>query len=149
MTCWHNGLLPQLLPESGMLPMRPLHLLVTDDDLDKRMLISRALAREFPHASIFECHSGKEALAYCAANAVDAIVTNHNMYPVNGIELVTELRRQGVTLPIIMVSGHEHVRAEAESAGVDLFLDGGALNRIGQPMGAFLRRRGLVDTMEL
>lgn len=128
--------------------MRPLHLLVTDDDLDKRMLIARALAREFPHASIFECHSGREALVYCAANAVDAIITNHNMYPVNGIELVTELRRQGIGLPIIMVSGHENIRAEAEAVGVDLFLDGSDLNRIGQPIGDFLRKRGLQDRTE-
>src|SRR3954463_8692009 len=86
--------------------MKPLHLLITDDDPDKRMLLSRAVVREFPHASVFECHSGQEALDYCRRNVVDAIVTNHNMYPVNGIELVTTLRRGGSKVPIIMVSGH-------------------------------------------
>lgn len=127
--------------------MKPLHLLVTDDDVDKRMLISRALAREFPRASIFECHSGPEALDYFAANAVDAIITNHNMYPVNGIELVTTLRGAGIGIPIIMVSGRENLEQEALAAGIDLFVSGDLL-RIGKPIGDFLRARGLGDRVE-
>jgi CheY-like chemotaxis protein len=128
--------------------MKPLHLLVTDDDLDKRTLLSRALSREFPKASIFECHSGQEALEYCASNRVDAVITNHNMYPVNGIELVTTLRRCGSGIPIIMVSGHPEIRKEAEAAGVDLFIDWNEPLKIGKPIAEFLRRRGLVDRAE-
>jgi two-component system response regulator GlrR len=128
--------------------MVPLHLLVTDDDLDKRMLLSRALAREFPHASIFECHSGQEALEYFAANHVDAIITDHNMQPVDGIALIRELRRQGATLPIIMVSGHDEVADQAKAAGVDLFLGTLDLVRIGKPIATFLRERGLDDRKE-
>jgi CheY-like chemotaxis protein len=128
--------------------MKPLHLLVTDDDVDKRALLSRAVSREFPHASVFECHSGQEALEYCAGNRVDAIITNHNMYPVNGIELVTTLRRCGSTVPIIMVSGHPDVRTEAEAAGVDLFLEWNEPIKIGKPIAEFLRGRGLWDRSE-
>lgn len=127
------------------MPLRPLHLLVTDDDLDKRMLLARALGREFPHASIFECRSGKEALDYFSRNPVDAIVTNHNMQPVDGIELVKTLRGQGATLPIVMVSGHDEVRDSALAAGVDLFLGSADMFGIGKPISAFLRARGLVD----
>ena len=65
--------------------MRPLHLLVTDDDVVKRTLLTRALAREIPKASILECHSGNEALEFLERNPVDAVITNHNMEPVNGI----------------------------------------------------------------
>jgi CheY-like chemotaxis protein len=125
--------------------MKPLHLLITDDDPDKRMLLSRAVVREFPHASVFECHSGEEALDYCRRNVVDAVVTNHNMYPVNGIELVTTLRRGGSKVPIIMVSGHPAIRSEADAAGVDLFLEWHDPNNIGKPIAEFLRARGLWD----
>ena len=128
--------------------MRPLHLLVTDDDVDKRMLLSRALARQFPHASIFECHSGKEALEYIARNPIDAVVTNHSMQPVNGIELVTELRRQSKALPIVMVSGVDDVRERALAAGVDLFLTSENLIAIGKPIGDYFRERGLEDRVE-
>jgi CheY-like chemotaxis protein len=128
--------------------MKPLHLLITDDDLDKRTVLARAVTREFPHASVFECHSGQEALEYCAGNRVDAVITNHNMYPVNGIELVTTLRRCGSSVPIIMISGHPDVRAEAEAAGVDLFLEWNEPSGIGKPIAEFLKRRGLRDRVE-
>lgn len=127
--------------------MKPLHLLVTDDDLDKRMLLTRAIAREFPRASIFECHSGQEALDFFDRNPVDAVVTNHSMFPVNGIELVQELRRRGSSVPIVMVSSHTETRTEAEAAGVDLFLDGDWIG-VGKPIGEFFRQRGLVDQVE-
>jgi len=129
--------------------MKPLHLLITDDDADKRVLLSRALTHEFPHASLFECHSGQEALEFCAKNVVDAIITNHNMAPVNGIQLVTTLRRCGLTVPIIMVSGHEDMRAPALAAGVDLFLDWSQPTKIGKPIADFLSARGLRDRKEL
>lgn len=47
---------------AGPTHVRPLHFLVTDDDLDKRLLIGMALSKTFPTASVFECWSGKEAL---------------------------------------------------------------------------------------
>jgi CheY-like chemotaxis protein len=127
--------------------MKPLHVLITDDNVDKRLLLGRAIARRFPNASVFECHSGKEALEYFSANAVDAIVTNHSMHPVNGLELVTTIRQQGSKVPIIMVSEHEEVKAEATAAGVDLFL-GGDLLTIGTPIAEFLHSRGLYDRIE-
>lgn len=128
--------------------MKPLRLLVTDDDVDKRLLIGRALSRAFPHASVFECHSGQEALEYFNANHVDAIITNHNMVPVNGIELVKAVRNSGSRVPIIMVSGHDDMRASAEAAGVDLFLGSENLLAIGRPIAEFLHSRGLEDRVE-
>lgn len=130
--------------------MRPLPLLVTDDDLDKRFLISRAVSREFPNASIFECKSGQEALEFVANNQVDAIITNHNMAPVNGLELAQRLRAAGVKLPIIMVSGHDEVRKSAVASGVDLFLSSAStdLGSIGRPIADFLRNRGIIDREE-
>jgi CheY-like chemotaxis protein len=137
---WHRAMV--------IADVKPLHLLVTDDDVDKRMLLGRAISREFPYASVFECHSGKEALEYFLVNHVDAIITDHNMYPVSGLELVAELRRRGSSVPIIMVSGHEEIKTEAEAAGVDLFLPSTDLVKIGQPIAAFLKSRGLFDRAE-
>lgn len=128
--------------------MRPLHLLVTDDDVDKRLLLTRALNRGFPNASVFQCASGQEALEYLAKNAVDAIITNHNMVPVNGIELTRTLRRCGVALPIIMVSGHDEIEAPAIAAGVDLFLRWDELAKVGRRITEFLHGRGIRDRRE-
>jgi response regulator RpfG family c-di-GMP phosphodiesterase len=68
--------------------MTPLHILITDDDTGKLMFLSRGMRLAFPRASIFECRTGKEALEYCKSNHVDALITDHSMFPVNGIELV-------------------------------------------------------------
>jgi two-component system, OmpR family, response regulator PrrA len=124
--------------------VRPLHFLVTDDDVDKRLLIGMALSKTFPTASVFECFSGKEALEYFSANRVDVLVTNHNMYPVDGLQLVGEIRRRGSDVPIIMVSGHDEIREQALAAGVNLFLDSRDLMGIGKPVTEFLRQRGLL-----
>jgi CheY-like chemotaxis protein len=123
--------------------VRPLHFLVTDDDVDKRLLMVMALTKHFPTASIFECFSGKEALEYFAANHVDAIVTDHNMHPIDGLQLVTAIRRLRSDVPIVMVSTHDEIRAQAEAAGVDLFLNPPSLLGIGKPVADILRQRGL------
>src|SRR4051812_26372290 len=127
--------------------MKPLHFLLTDDDPDKRLLLNRALTKAFPDASIFECHSGREALDYFSANHVDAVITNHSMAPINGLELVREIRRRGSSVPIIMVSGHEEVKQQAENAGVDLFVTGD-WRHCGKTMAEFLNRRGIFDKNE-
>lgn len=126
--------------------MRPLHFLVTDDDVDKRLLMVMALSKHFPTASVFECFSGKEALEYFFANHVDVLVTNHNMKPIDGLQLVTEIRKRGSDVPIIMVSGHEEMRAKALAAGVNLFLHADNLLGIGKPVAELLAARGLMET---
>lgn len=129
---------------AGPTHVRPLHFLVTDDDLDKRLLIGMALSKTFPTASVFECWSGKEALEYFAANHVDVVVTNHNMRPIDGLQLVGKIRALGSDVPIIMVSGHDEIREKALAAGVNLFLDARDLLGIGKPVTELLRERGLL-----
>lgn len=124
--------------------MRPLHILVVDDDVDKRLLVVMAVSRRFPTASVFECYSGREALEYFSRSPVDLIVTNHNMRPVSGLELVREIRSRGCAVPIVMVSVHEEIRAKALQAGVDLFLESGNLRQLGEPIHAFLQQRGVL-----
>jgi CheY-like chemotaxis protein len=128
--------------------MTPLHILLVDDNPDKRLVLARVITRQFPHASIFECHSGQEALDYFARNAVDAVVTDHSMEPVNGLELVTALRRQGSQVPIVMVSDHLELKPSAEAAGVNLFLGGISWPAMAPRLESFFRAQGLVDQTE-
>ena len=123
--------------------MRPLHFLVTDDDAGKRLLLTIALSRAFPTASIYECPSGQEALDFFRSNAVDAIVTDHNMHPIDGLELVRTLRGANSKIPIIMVSGSPEIKPAAMEAGVDLFLDTEKLFFVAHYVEDLLRRRGI------
>jgi CheY-like chemotaxis protein len=122
--------------------MKPLHILVTDDDLDKRLLLGMTIIRAFPTASVFECHSGKEAADYFSKNRVDVIITDHNMPGMSGVELIKMVRGKGVTIPIIMVTSHEGVAAEARAAGADLVLDTKKMMGIGMKIREFLNERG-------
>jgi CheY-like chemotaxis protein len=133
----------------GLLPfyctMKPFHILVTDDDDAKRKLLTLLLLREFPNALIFQCRSGQEALDHFEHNAVDALITDNSMFPVNGIELVKKLRERGSTIPIIMVSGNVDVATEAEYAGVNLFIGGSIWKHLTKSLAVLLRSRGLND----
>ncbi|HKB89148.1 MAG TPA: response regulator [Opitutaceae bacterium] len=121
----------------------PLHILIADDDLDKRLLLNTVISRQLRTASIFECDSGKEALDYFLSNRVDVIVSDHNMFPVDGIQLVKEIRKWGSNIPFIMVTGHDELKARAEAAGVDLFVSTADTLQIGKVIADLLATRGI------
>ena len=119
----------------------PLHIIVTDDDVDKRFLIGASIAKALPHASVFECQSGREALDYFGCNRVDLVVTDHNMVPVDGIELVREIRRRGSDVPIVMVTGYEAMQRDAVDAGADIVINSVRLMNVGSLIKEFLDDR--------
>jgi two-component system, chemotaxis family, chemotaxis protein CheY len=121
-----------------------LRILVCDDDLDKRHLLVRGIAEQFPTSSVFECDDGEEALEYFTSNRVDVVVTDHSMRPVNGVEMVRMIRESGAKTPIIMVSGDPAIRGLAELAGVNLFLGSENLLRVGKEIRDLLCRHGFV-----
>lgn len=49
--------------------------------------------------------NGEEALEILEANAIDLLVTDMMMPEREGMELITHLRREGHTLPIIAITG--------------------------------------------
>jgi two-component system chemotaxis response regulator CheY len=125
--------------------VKPLHILLTDDDLDKRLILAMTISRAFPTASVFECHSGKEALEYFLKNRVDVLVTNHNMPGVTGVELIRAVRTRGAKIPIIMVTSHDELASEAIAAGADLVLDTKKMMGIGMKIREFLTDRGFLN----
>ena len=117
-------------------PESALNIVVTDDDADKRFLIGASIAKALPQAHVFECECGRQALDYFDGHRVDLVITDHNMVPVDGLELVRELRRRGSRVPVVMVTGHEAMHREAVSAGVDLVIN--SVNLLG--VGSVIRR---------
>ena len=81
----------------------PLRVLVADDSGVMRKIIVRSLNA----VGITECAeaiNGLDALNQFQAGQFDLILTDWNMPEKNGLELVTEIRALGATLPIIMVT---------------------------------------------
>lgn len=69
-----------------------LKFLIVDDDAQKRFLIVRELAKEFPNVQLVECESGEEAITHLQGNPVHGLITDNSMSPINGVELITWVR---------------------------------------------------------
>lgn len=93
--------------------------LLVDDDEHKRVLLGIHLKRAFPGYDIVECSSGAEGIDAFDAHPVDAIVTDHSMTPVSGIEMIRAIRKRDTRVPIVMVTGHPSIRDVAVNAGAD------------------------------
>lgn len=76
---------------------------LADDDEAMRMLVSIHL--DSLGYQVLEGKNGKEALALCAANAVDFVVTDIAMPQMDGMQLVMEIEKIRPGLPVIAISG--------------------------------------------
>jgi CheY-like chemotaxis protein len=78
-------------------------ILLVDDDLPIRQLMSQALVRSGYLVDTTE--DGEEAWQAFHANSYDLLVTDNKMPGMSGLELVKKLRSAHIKLPIILVSG--------------------------------------------
>jgi CheY-like chemotaxis protein len=118
-----------------------LHLLVVDDDEQKRRLLARVLRREFDRARVTECVSGEAAIQRLQQHSVTAVVTNHSMQPVDGIELTQWIRSRDPALPILMVTGDPHIAALALRHGVDRVIDFARFQEVGPTLRTLIAGR--------
>ena len=89
---------------------RPKILIVDDDRLGTEV---RAEIIRMSGFDVDVAFSSREALAKTAHQEFDIFVVDYDMPDMNGLELATELRRQGHTLPILMLSGRLEPPTEA------------------------------------
>ena len=102
---------------------RALKFLVVDDDAEKRFLIVYHLQHEFKGVELVQCDSGAAAMAHLEQNAVDALVTDNSMSPINGLELITWLRGRDLKLPVVMVTGNPEIELVAMKAGATVVVN--------------------------
>lgn len=118
-----------------------LKVLLVDDNHHMRVLLTEIL-RAIGVRQIFEANDGAEALNIMRGNAIDIVMTDLSMQPMDGIDFVRLLRNSpdspNQMCPVIMITGHSTQRrvAEARDAGVNEFLAKpltakGVLDRIG------------------
>jgi chemotaxis protein histidine kinase CheA len=97
--------------------------MVVDDSRGARAVVSGALASSGFLTSV--AGSVAEALDLLNEAPVDALVVDFSMPQADGVELVEEVRRRGILVPIIMLSGvanHED-QERARRAGADAFFE--------------------------
>jgi chemotaxis protein histidine kinase CheA len=97
--------------------------LVIDDSLGARQVVGGALGSAGFEVSL--AGTAAEALDLISSTDFDAIVSDYVLPSMDGAALVREMRRRGVTAPIVVLSGlaTPHDQAQAMEAGADLYFD--------------------------
>lgn len=100
-----------------------MNILVVDDYFTMTMLV-RNLLRSLGFHNIDEARDGASALEKIAQQPYALIISDWNMKPMTGIDLLKTLRAQGNEVPFIMITAEnltENV-VEAKAAGVNGYI---------------------------
>ena len=112
------------LIESCMRLKVPSRVLVVDDSSTMRTIVRKILnGCRFPF-DISEADDGIDALKLIAAGKVDLVFLDYNMPGLNGIEMLSQLKRQHPRMEVVMMTSarDEALAARAREAGAAGFL---------------------------
>jgi len=83
------------------------HLLIVDDEANTLASLSRAFRLAGHEATV--CDNAAKALELAKAQDFDLILSDVVMPGKDGLTLLEELKQQGVTAPVVMMSGQAHI----------------------------------------
>lgn len=105
--------------------MAPVKILVVEDSPTMRQLIGFALKR-LPGADITEAADGVEGLKKINSNQFDLIITDINMPVMDGLKLISLVRRdinyRSIPIMIITTEGGAEDRERALALGADAYI---------------------------
>lgn len=87
--------------------------LIVDDSVTARVSLTASLCKRFPGAVVEEACDGVQAWQRLEQGGIDLLITDLDMYPVDGVALVQNLRRD---------PKHDNVRVLVHSACIDLMV---------------------------
>lgn len=94
-----------------------LNVLIAEDDAWAIIGIKDQVKKNIIECNIYTVNNGQKAMATLRKESIDLLITDIEMQPVNGIELVREAKRQFPEIRIIVMSAQiklEHIRHLAE-----------------------------------
>ncbi|MFN7825344.1 MAG: response regulator [Pseudobdellovibrionaceae bacterium] len=80
------------------------HILIVEDEVDLREILASLLEE---HADqVLQVGDGVEALEIIKNNRVHAILTDINMPKKTGLQFLAEIRKAGIEIPVVIMSGY-------------------------------------------
>ena len=111
--------------------LQDMRILVVDDSQNMRKLV-RAILRGFGINQVDEASSGAEGLQILYDANPNVVITDLNMKPMDGLELVRIIRMEAIdidrNIPVIVLSGH------ADRQHVDMAREVGATHFVTKPI---------------
>jgi CheY-like chemotaxis protein len=96
-------------------------ILLVDDNCDG--IIARRSVLEELGYQVVSAGCGSDALNLHKEHNPDLVITDYRMYPMNGLELIAQLRQRGFSNPIILLSGFaETLGMRSETTGADVVI---------------------------
>lgn len=118
-----HAAIPDAAPVENRADLHGARVLVVDDELDARRIVSIVLRAA--GALVFTAQDKSEALELAAHNSFDALVSDLSMPGGDGFSLLQELRAQGHQMPAIALSAlpWADIQSRVQSAGFALHLE--------------------------
>ncbi|MCI0464591.1 MAG: response regulator [Gemmataceae bacterium] len=96
-----------------------LRLFLVEDDDDIALLIRKSLERADYHVTSCRTAAGALTVLGHAHSTFDLVLLDQRLPDMSGLDLLQTLNREGITTPVLMVTGHggEHLAAQVLRAG--------------------------------
>jgi CheY-like chemotaxis protein len=96
-------------------------ILIVDDEKDFVFFLKNNLTLK--GHSIDAAYDGKEALGLIKSGQYDAVLLDHNMPELTGLEIVKYVKEKNIKTKVVMVTGYEEISESfAKAFGVDAYL---------------------------
>lgn len=118
--------------------------LIVDDSMPMRSVIKKTFkAAGYGSMNFIEAEDGQKALDLLNENWVDMVISDYNMPVMNGLELISEMKKDNKfdQVPVVIIS------TEGSKEKVDQFFAQGAAGYIKKPFAPEQLRDVLVDLL--
>ena len=95
-------------------------LLYVEDEPVARNLIQKVISRKFPTMKIHSAEDGKAGLELFKKISPDIVLTDINMPMLNGIQMISEIRKLNPKTEIIIITCHEKECYESDCVKIGI-----------------------------
>jgi YesN/AraC family two-component response regulator len=86
--------------------VKPISLLIVEDDKETLAIITRMVAKKFPDYTVYGAENGVAGIEIFKQFNPDLVITDANMPVMDGVEMVRSIRRLGADKTFIVVTAY-------------------------------------------